>query len=186
MADTSNVFIATPDYPDGTFHTAPLGTTLPTDATTGLANTYVDLGFVGEDGYSYNITRDSNDIPAFGGDVVANAQSNYMEELTVTLLESANADVLRTVFGDAAVSEAGGNITVSRSKKALPRKVYVVDTVGQDGGFRRLVLPVAQVTGVGEVVYVHTDVIKYQLTIKAYPDTSGFCSYEHIESEAGS
>lgn len=181
MADTSNVFIATPDYPDGTFHTAPLGTALPTDATTALAGAYVDLGFVGEDGYSYNITRDSTDIKAFGGDTVANAQSDYMEELTVTLLESSNADVLRTVFGDDSVTVAGDTVTVARSKKALPRKVYVVDTVGQDGGFRRLSLPVAQVTGVGEVVYVHTDVIKYQLTIKAYPDTAGNCSYEHIE-----
>ena len=186
MADTNNLFIATPDYPDGTFHTAPRGTTLPTNATDVLPNTYTDLGLIGEDGYSYNITRDSTDIKAFGGSTVANAQTDYAEELTVTLMESNNADVLREVFGDAAVTEAGGTITVARSSKNLTRKVYVVDTVGQDGGFRRLVLPLGQVTGVGEVVYVHSDVIKYQLTIKAYPDVDGFCSYEHIENEAGS
>lgn len=183
MADTSNVYIATPDYPEGTFHKAPLGTALPTDAVADLAAAYVDLGYVGEDGYGYNITRDSSDIKAFGGDTVANAQTDYNEELTVTLLESANADVLKVVFGDSNVTATGDSVVVKRNKKALPRQVFVADTVGQDGGFRRLVLPVGQVTGVGEVTYVHTDIIKYQLTIKAYPDTAGNCSYEYIAKD---
>lgn len=181
MADTNNVYVATPDYVAGTFHRASLGSVLPTDAISDLDVAFVDLGYVGEDGYTYAINRESDDIKAFGGDTVATVQNDYNEELTVTLLESNNADVLKAVFGEDNVSVAGDAITVKRNKKRLPRESYVIDVMGQDGIYRRIVLPVAQVTGIGEITYVHTDVVKYELTIKPYPDTDGNTSYEYTD-----
>lgn len=47
--DKSNIAIGLPN-PKGALYWAPLGTTLPTDATTPLASEFVNLGYVTEDG----------------------------------------------------------------------------------------------------------------------------------------
>ena len=47
----TNVAAAKPSAQGGVYY-APLGTALPTDATTALAATYVPLGYVSEDGIS--------------------------------------------------------------------------------------------------------------------------------------
>lgn len=181
MADTSNVYVATPDYVAGTFHRAPLGSALPTDAVSELDVAFVDLGYVGEKGYTYKITRTSKDHQAFGGDTVATTQDDYNEELDVTLIESSKAEVLEAVFGADNVIVAGDAITVKRNKKRLPRESYVVDTIGQDGIYRRIVLPVAQVTDIGDITYVHSDLVQYELKIKPYPDAAGNTSYEYLD-----
>ncbi|AXN53463.1 major tail protein [Gordonia phage Ronaldo] len=184
MANTDNVYVAQPTATGGTFYRAVKGTPLPEDAIEALDVAFKDLGYVGDDGYTYTITRDATDINAFGGDIVASPQQSYKEEIKVTLLESNNLEALKTAFGDDAVSVAGGVVTVARSKAILPRSSFVVDTVGQDGGERRIVIPNGQVTTVGDIVYVHSDVVKYELTIVCYPDLNGKPSYEYSEEPA--
>lgn len=183
MANSDNVFIANPRVA-GTFYRAAKGTTLPTDALTALDAGLKDHGYVSEDGYTYSINREVTDHKAFGGDTVASSQDDYNEELTVGLIESLNAEVLRTTFGEANVAVTGDSITVTRNKSVLPRSAFVVDVVGKDGADRRLVLPNAQVVSVGEITMVHTGLITYSLTIKPYPDLAGNTSYEYIELDA--
>ena len=134
----------------------------------------------------YTIKRDSDDIKAFGGDTVTTVQKDYSEELKVTLLESSKAEVLKELFGEDNVTVTGDAIAVKRNKRRLPRKVYVIDTQGQDGVYRRIVLPLAQVTDIGDIKYVHSDVVSYELTIKPYPDLAGNCSYEYLDEDGES
>lgn len=179
MADSSNVTVATPPIA-GTFSRGVAGTTLPVDSTTALAAAFEDLGYVGEDGYAIDATRDTSDIKAFGGDTVATVQSSFDETVTVTLLEDKNVEVLKTVFGDDNVDDTTpDNIKVLHNKSKLPRSVFVIDVEGEGDSVKRLVIPEGQVTGVGTITLVHTDVVKYQLTIKCYPDTAGNNVYEY-------
>lgn len=184
MADTNLITSATADYVAGTFSVAPLETTLPTNATSALDVAFVDLGNVGEDGYSYAITRDTEDINNLNGEAVYTIQNNYSEEITVTLIESSNADVLKLVYGDDNVTVAGSDITIKRNKNKLPRKSFCIDLL-IDQGLARIVVPVGMVANIGDITYVHSDIIKYELTIKAYPDASGNYSYEY-RAEDGS
>lgn len=186
MADSANVYIASPPPGGaGVFFRAALGTTLPTDSTTDLetvaAGMYKDHGFLGEEGLVVTEARDNKDHKAFGGATVATTQDSYDWSVKVILLEDGNVEVLKTTFGASNVAVGSGVITVKHNKLRLPRSVFVMDTVGDNGRLKRQVIPIGQVVSVGDITYVHTDLVKYELTIKAYENTSGDNVLEYID-----
>lgn len=172
--------VGAPITATGGVASGPLGTALPTDTKTELADGFVKLGLVGEDGVSLTVDRSTEDIIAWGGQKVRVIQTEKSETATLTLLESEKVEVLKAVYGEGNVTTgAGGEIAVKHNEAQLPAGVWVFDM--KDGNSRRrLVLPNAQVTSTGDINYVHSDVIKYELEITAYPDESGNSAYEYI------
>ena len=65
MAKVDNVSAAKPKV-GGAISKAPIGTQLPTDATTALAVAYVSLGYCSEDGMTNNNTPESEQVRAWG------------------------------------------------------------------------------------------------------------------------
>lgn len=65
MADVNNVSYGKP-LTDGAISTAPLGSTLPTDATTKLDTKFKSLGYVSEDGITNENSPESEKIKAWG------------------------------------------------------------------------------------------------------------------------
>ena len=183
MANNSANITSTNPADGGELHRAPLGTTLPVDAIADLDVAFKGLGFTGEDGFVISQARSVEDKRAYGGDVVYTLQTEYGVSVQVTVYESQNAEVLRTVFGDDNVTVAGGNTTVLYNKKRLPRSVFVSDHI-TDQGLLRQVIPLGQVTEVGDITLVHTDILMYQLTITAYPDAAGNYMYEYRTVDA--
>lgn len=188
MADSANVTIASPRPGGvGVFYRGVLGSTLPTNASTDLETLapgiYKDHGFLGEEGLVVTTTRDTTDHKAFGGDTVATSQDNYDWMVKVILLEDGNLEVLRTTFGDDNVTDIGGLITVKHNKIKLPRSVFVLDTVSDNGMLKRQVIPVGQVVNIGDITYVHTNLVRYELDVKAYPNAAGDNVIEYNESE---
>ena len=172
MANVANITSSNPGRA-GVFYRAPLGATVPTSAIDQLDALYEDQGIVGEDGVAQAITRDTEDVKAYGGDTVYTLQTDYGQEFTVTVYESTNVPTLKTVFGDDNVTvDDEGNITVLHNKSRLPRSTVVFDHL-IDQGVKRQVAEQAQVVSVGDIVNVHTDIVKYELTIKLYPDVNG-------------
>ena len=178
MANDSSLITSTNPADGGEFHRAPLGSTLPTDAIADLDAAFNGLGFTGEEGFVVSQNRSTEDKRAYGGDVVYSLQTEYGVSVQVTVYESQNAEVLRTVFGDDNVDVDGGTTTVRYNKRRLPRSVFVSDHI-TDQGLLRQVIPVGQVTEVGDITLVHTDILMYQLTITAYPDAEGNYMYEY-------
>ena len=67
MSNSANVNAGKPAA-TGAIFVAPLGTTLPTDATTAKNGAFVELGYVSEDGVTNSNSTNSADIKAWGGD----------------------------------------------------------------------------------------------------------------------
>lgn len=175
MADSTLVWAATRPADGGVFYRAPLGTTLPTDATTDLNAAFIDHGWLGEDGIANGITRDTTKHHAFGGNVVKTTQDNYEETIKVTLLES-DPDVLETVFGAGNItlgtSSGSRTILVKHGSAPLPRQAFVAEVI--DGlKIRRIIVQEGQVVNVDDVVYVHNDLVKYTITIDCYKPATG-------------
>ena len=176
MADSTLVWAPTRPTDAGMFYRAPLGTTLPTDASSPLNALFVDHGWCGEDGITLVVNRDTTQHHAFGSDLVKTTQDKYQESLKLTLLES-DPDVLETVFGADSVVlgvDGGGSrtIAIAHSSTMLPRSAFVVDFI--DGTkLRRIVIQEGAVVDLDDIKYVHSDLLSYAISIDAYKPASG-------------
>jgi len=160
------------------------GATLPTTtiaATTG----FTALGYVGDAGLAETQARTTDKIKAWGGDVVKVVQSEFSVTYTFTLLETTNADVLKAVHGTAnvsttsATSSAGTLQSVSVNGDTMPKLPWIFDMKDGDADIR-VVVPLGQVTSVGDITYSDSGVIGYPVTLEAFADTSGNQAYKYI------
>lgn len=182
MPTSSNVSVGKPRVGGGVY-IAPAGTTLPTDASTALANTYKNLGYVSEEGVVNSNNADNTDIAAWGGDIVLSAQGTKIDRYKLKLIEALNSEVLKANYGDDNVSgDLSAGITVKANNKVIPPKVWVIDTIMNNGALKRMVIPYGTITERGDVVYKDNEPIGYEITISAAPDGNGNTHYEYIKS----
>lgn len=177
---TKNVSTGKP-LASGALWVAPLGTALPTDAVTPLGEEFEHLGYVSSDGLTDTPERETEDMQAWGGDTVLNVTTSYSETFTYTLIEAMRVSVLKHVYGDDAVTGTlDTGIKIEKSSKELPHKVFVADIAMQGEVIRRIVVADGKVTEVGEISYKDDELIGYETTLKAYPDSKGVTSHEYI------
>lgn len=181
MSNTSNVTAGKPKI-GGAIYRAPLGTTLPTDATTALdEEKWLGIGYCSDDGLTNSNTRSSNAIKAWGGDEVLNIQSEKVDNFQTTWIETLNVNTLKAVHGDDNVSGTlTEGITVKVNSKELDAAAYVIDMLLRDNAIKRVVIPNGKITEVGDVVYSDDDVVGYPVTISCMPDDSSNTHYEYI------
>lgn len=180
-ADAANVSTAKPKV-GGAIYSAPLGTALPVDATTALAETFMGLGYISEDGMTNSNTPSTENIKAWGGETVAVVETEKEDTFTYTLIESTNVNVLKEVYGTGNVGgELETGITIKANSAPLEEHVLIVDMVLKGGVLKRIVIPRGKVSEVGEISYTDGDAIGYETTVTAISDTEGNTHYEYIQ-----
>ena len=177
MADNavSNVAVGKPKA-KGAIFVAPYGTTLPADASASLGTDFVNVGYISDDGFTHKVERESDDINAWGGDVVANPQTSFKESFEFTMIETLNDTAMKTVFGDSNVSgDLKTGLTTLVNSNPLDAHVWIIDTI-LNGHAQRFCIPDGLVTEVGDMTYKDDEVVGYQVTVTARPGTDGNCS----------
>lgn len=182
MANTAtNVSTGKPNI-SGAVYVAPIGTTLPTNATTALDAAFTCLGYVSEDGLTNNNDMDVSAIKAWGGMIVYRSLNELDDNFALTLIESENVDVLKSVYGDNNVSkDASGNVTVNVIADDPEEKVWVFELALRGNKAKRIVIPDGAVTSREAITYNDSDAIGYGITVSAYPDSTGKTHVEYIE-----
>lgn len=182
MPTASNVSVGKPAVAGAVF-VADVGTTLPTDAVTALDNAFTPLGYVSEDGLTNSMSIDSDEVKAWGGDTVLTLQTGFSDTFGLTLIESLNPDVLKTVFGASNVSGSlSAGLAVNVNSQEPPAKSWVIEMLLRGGIVKRIVIPSASVTERGEITYKDDEAIGYELTLTAVSDSAGNSHYEYLKS----
>ena len=180
---TSNVTAAKPES-GGALYVAAATTSLPTSTSASLSS-FTGLGYISEDGLTNEITRDSEEIKAWGGDTVLQPQTGFTDTFSCTLIEMLNVDVLKEVFGASNVSGSlAGGVTVNVCSDELPERAWVVDMVMRNGVAKRVVIPKGKITEVGEITYSDSEAAGYEITITAFPDSTKHTHYEYVKEPA--
>lgn len=166
---------------------APLGTTLPTDATTELDGAFVGLGYLSEDGLTEPASYEAGDaIVAAGGDTVAQADPTFSKTWTGTCIEALNEDLIKVAYGSRNVTVTpasggkDGTITVKEQADSLEHHVIVIDEMLKGGRKRRNVMADATFLITGDISHVHTALVNFEFTINAYPTATQPAQTQYI------
>lgn len=180
MADAKKVTTGKPLIGGGIW-AAPVGTALPTDATSKLDDAFKDLGYISEDGVTNNNAPDTDDVVAWGGDVVMSVQNSKNDTYQFTLIEATNVEALKTVYGEANVTgDLTNGIHIKASSDEAEERSYVIDMKMRGNVLKRIVIPDAKVSDLGEITYNNSDAVGYETTLKCMPGDDGATHHEYI------
>lgn len=148
----------------GYIFSAPVGTALPTDYKTALNASFVNLGYVTDEGATFSVETDSNTFKDLNGDDIATSSGGKTRTLGVQFAE-VKEESLKEVFGQTQVTVGNsGDITIAHDNADMPHRSIVMELVLRDGRKWRRVLPDAQVTEWGDLTVLYSDLVKFEVT----------------------
>lgn len=169
----------------GGVYRAPIGTTLPTDASTSLGADYKDMGYVSEDGITKSRSVETENIMEWGGSIVHVLQTSKDVTLAFTDISTLNLDVIKAVYGEDNVSGSiATGLTVQENDDEPEEAIWVVDLLCLDGTLERMVIPRGKIGELGDEVYKRDEAVGYDITLSCLPDTYGVKMYTYYNAES--
>lgn len=169
MSNSLNVTAGKPRV-KGAVYVAPLGSTLPTTALEDLDGAFEELGYISDAGVVNSNSPSNTAVKAWGGDTVLDVQTEKPDTWKMNFIEATNEEVLKVVYGDDNVSgDLEGGLTIKANSKEQACKCFVIDMSLKDGTVKRVILPNAKVTAVGDITYSDSAAVGYDTTLSCYP-----------------
>ncbi len=159
----------------GALWVAPLGSTLPTGMEAWPSD-FVDLGYISDDGVTESVDEDTEEFtPWQSATPIRTEITSSTKTFQCTLWESKAATLslyYRVPESDMSVDEDGVVSFEEAGKPTRDLRMFGLDVI--DGTYRRrIILPYGEVTERGDISYTSDEMIGYEVTISAYPDSNG-------------
>lgn len=166
----------------GYFFLAPAGTVLPTDNSTPLAATFLNMGFLGDDGVNFSDSSSTETAYDANGDSIATSQGEIEKTFTVTFREI-KKNSLAVLYGSANVTDANGKLTVHDKGPNSATYVGVFEILLKDGRKWRRIVPQCQPGELGDQTIAYNELVGREITMTALLDsTSGSYYIDYIDS----
>ena len=179
--DAKKVLVGAPSQSSttGAVNVAPLGTALPTDASSALSAAFTKTGYVSEDGATLTQDYSTNDIKDWSRTTVRTLLDEFTGEITFTFIQT-GYDELCAIFGSDHVPQSGDIIKVSLGAHLAPAGVYVLNM--KDGDNRiRVIAPNAQPVPDGDLTFVANEPVSWGCKLSCNADADGECIYILVE-----
>lgn len=169
----------------GAIAKAPIGTALPTDATTTLNSAFVSGGYVSENGLSLTPEYSTVDIREWNGGLVRRLKETFDGTLNWEMLQT-DEESMKTAFGDANVTVTAADTTHGKRMaiqigKDLPERASWSFSMKDGSSRTRIVVPDGQITTVGEVSFTASAAVVWPVTLSTYPDENGVNIYIYTD-----
>lgn len=181
--NSANVSVGKPKASGGVYW-APIGTALPTDASTALSDAFLNVGFVSDGGVTLSSSTESSSQKAWGGTEVANSVTAYEETTSFEMIEK-SVNALKLAFGATNVTASGETVSAVRHTidAFTTEAVLVVETLVNATEIRRTVVPRAKLIERGDVTFKDDELVKYPVTF-ANLDADGMTSVDYYAAVA--
>lgn len=152
-------------------YVAPVGTTAPTDTTTAFSATWKAIGLMAEDGLTEGNANTTTTLFAWGGILIRNVKSKHVRTFKVIALED-NATLFALINPGSSEALASGVTTRTVKVPSTNPQAFALEF--KDGAItKRILIPRAEITDVGDTKYSDTAIASHELTITVYPTAAG-------------
>lgn len=184
--DATKVLVGTPDQTTtGAVSSAPLGTTLPTDAGATLDPAFESTGFVSDEGVTISPEWSTTDIFDWSASAVRTLLEKFTGEITWTYIQTGYEELCHIFGADHVVKTdatkaAGTKLKVSLGAHLAPYKSHVFRM--KDGDARMMiVVPNGRIIPNGDMTFVSNQPISWSARLVCSPDANGESIYIYTD-----
>ena len=147
----------------GNVYFAPTGSTLPTDTATALDAAFVDGGYISEDGVSFTLGRETEDLNAWQGSKIRVITTAEPKSVEFTLMQS-NKENLPFILGGGTVGGTGGEYSYTPPAKGVNEERAMVVEFADSSITYRYVFPRVQLEGETSFSLTSSGAVEYPTT----------------------
>lgn len=152
--------------------TAPSGTTAPATPTASYGSGWEELGVLGEEGIVEASDITTTNILARNGAIVRVVKSAETVTFQFTVIETNGVISDRFYPGSTRTTSTGVTTRTRVARTGADRRAWAFDFLDGDVHTRTLI-PDGEISDFGDVTYIDSDSIKYQVTLTAYVASDG-------------
>lgn len=181
--NNSDEVIITKGKADGYTFRAKKGTPFDSlkDPSKALPEAFRGLGYITDDGIVESFSMDSEEKKDMNGTTVKVLRTSRSKSYKFTLMQT-NAETLKVVYGDDNVVVGDDGLrSVTDNAKGTADSLYalwfITDETETEIEYTRVFIVNGSISEVGDIVWLGTDIKKYEITIAAQPDENGNTAY---------
>lgn len=155
----------------GYAYRAPIGTTLPTDATTALGSAFEEIGLISNDGIVFSRSATVNVYRDYADKVIYTNSTERTETAKITYVET-SPSVLKEYNGNATGTETSFYSDADGDHSSY---VYVFEAVIGENMVKRTVCPSGKVMSVDDLTQAPGNLLGYPCNYTfSYDETAGY------------